>query len=142
MFSRTFTYKDYDGNTRQDTWYFNLSKAELMKMELGAYGGLDSVLRRLMREENPKEIINMFEEIILSAVGEKSPDGRRFIKNQSIRDDFRETEAYSDLFYELVTDPSKAALFLRSCIPEELSTKIAEEEAKKAQSEKGSGAAE
>ena len=128
MFSRTFTYKDYNGNTRTDTWYFNLDKAELVKMELGAWGGLDALMKRLVREENPEKIVETFEKIILTAVGEKSPDGRKFIKNEEIREDFRQTPAYADLFYELVMDSEKANAFFKACMPEELAAAITEKE--------------
>lgn len=124
MLARTFTYKDYNGNTQKETWYFSLDKAELLKMELGAWGGLDALMRRLMREEKPGEIVDMFEKIILGAVGEKSPDGRKFIKNEQIREDFRATPAYSELFYELVMDGEKANAFLKGCMPEDISQAI------------------
>lgn len=135
MFGRTFTYKDYNGNTRKDTWYFNLTKAELMKMELGAWGGLDALLKRLIREEQPEKIVDMFEKIILGAVGEKSPDGRRFIKNEQIQQDFYQTQAYSDLFFELVTDPEKLTAFLKGAIPEDLAQKIDEKDQAEAEAE-------
>lgn len=128
MFARTFVYKDYNGKTRKDTWYFNLRKDELLKLEMGSWGGLDALLKRMIREEKPDKIVDMFEKIILSAVGEKSPDGKKFIKNEEIRQDFYQTEAYSDLFYELVTDPKATAAFLKACIPEELAAKINEKD--------------
>ena len=90
MFSRTFEFEDYNGKKQQETWWFNLTKAELMEMELSAYGGLNEMTKRLVREKKPKEIVKMYKALILGAVGEKSPDGRRFLKNQEIRDDFAE----------------------------------------------------
>lgn len=135
MFGRTFSYTDYNGNPRKDTWYFNLTKAELMKMELGAWGGLDALLKRLIREEKPEKIVDMFEKIILGAIGEKSPDGRRFIKNEQIRQDFYQTQAYSDLFFELVTDPEKLTAFLKGAIPEDLAKKIDEKDQAEAEAE-------
>lgn len=136
MLVRTFEYKDFNGQNRKDTWCFNLSRAELLKMELGAWGGMDALLKRLMREENPEKIMDMFEKIILSAVGEKSPDGRKFIKNETIREDFKSTQAYSDLFFELVTDPDKANAFLKGCVDAELAAKITEAEQARAAAEK------
>ena len=135
MIAKTFEYTDYNGTKRKDTWYFNLDKAELMKLELGAWGGLDALLKRLIREENPEKIIDMFDKIILGAVGEKSPDGRKFIKNEAIRDDFRQSPAYSELFYELVTDSEKAGAFLKGCIPTDLAMKVEENEKKRKQEE-------
>ena len=135
MIAKTFEYTDYNGTKRKDPWYFNLDKAELMKLELGAWGGLDALLKRLIREENPEKIIDMFDKIILGAVGEKSPDGRKFIKNEAIRDDFRQSPAYSELFYELVTDSEKAGAFLKGCIPTDLAMKVEENEKKRKQEE-------
>ena len=129
MITKSFTYEDFNGQKRTETWNFHLDKAELMKMELSAWGGLDAMLKRLMREENPEKIVEMFEKIILTAVGEKSPDGRMFIKTEQIREDFRQTPAYSELFYELVTDDEKASAFIKGCLPSELAQKIAEREA-------------
>lgn len=137
MLVRTFDYKDFNGQNRKDTWYFNLTRAELLKMELGAWGGMDALLKRLMREENPEKIMDMFEKIILGAVGEKSPDGRKFVKSESIREDFKATQAYSDLFFELVTDPEKANAFLKGCVDEELAAKITEAEKARAEAEAG-----
>lgn len=135
MLVRTFNYTDFNGQKRSDTWYFNLSRAELLKMELGAWGGLDAMLKRLMREENPEKIMDMFEKVILSAVGEKSPDGRKFVKNDTIREDFKATQAYSDLFFELVTDPAKANAFLKGCVDEELAAAITANEKAQAEAE-------
>ena len=132
MFGRTFEYTDYNGQARKETWWFNLTKAELMKMELGAWGGLDALLRRLIREENPAQIVDMFEKIILGAVGEKSPDGRRFIKSEEIRQDFYQTQAYSDLFFELVTDSKAVVAFLKGALPTDLAAKIDERDAEAA----------
>lgn len=132
MFGRTFEYTDYNGQARKETWWFNLTKAELMKMELGAWGGLDALLRRLIREENPAQIVDMFEKIILGAVGEKSPDGRRFIKSDEIRQDFYQTQAYSDLFFELVTDSKAVVAFLKGALPTDLAAKIDERDAEAA----------
>ena len=137
MLKRTFNYEDYNGKQREETWYFSLDKAELMKMELGTWGGLDQTMKRLMREEAPDKIVDMFDNIILSAVGEKSPDGRKFIKNEEIRTDFKQTPAYSELFFELVTDPAKANAFIKACLPSDVAMAITkkEEEEKAAEAE-------
>lgn len=135
MFSRTFEFEDYNGKKQQETWWFNLTKAELMEMELSAYGGLNEMTKRLVREKKPKEIVKMYKALILGAVGEKSPDGRRFLKNQEIRDDFEQSPAYSELFYEMVTDGEKADKFLRGAIPSELLKALEEQEALDAKQE-------
>ena len=128
MFSRTFEYKGYDGNMHKDTYWFNLDEAELTKMELSRVGGIRGFMTRLMKENRPAEIVDMFEKIILGSVGERTADGRRFVKNQEIIDDFRFTPAYSQLFMELVSSSEKLSEFFRGCIPEEVAAKITEKE--------------
>lgn len=118
MLKRTFTYENFDGQEVSDDYYFNLTKAELMELELSAYGGLETMIKRLIEEKNSEQIVQLFKKIILMSVGEKSFDGKRFIKNEEIRNNFYQTEAYSILFCELVSDPDKANEFLRSIIPQ------------------------
>lgn len=132
MLQREFTYKGYDGEMHTDTWLFNLTQADLLKLNMGSFGGLDDLMKRMIREDRPKELVDMFEALILSAVGEKSPDGRRFIRTQEIRDEFYQTEAYSQLFTELVTNGEKLKAFILAIIPDEISAKILENEAMEA----------
>ena len=124
MFSRTFTYTGYDGKPHTDTWWFNLSEAELYEMELSKIGGVNGMMNRLLREEKPGEIVKMFKEIILGAVGERSADGRKFLKNEEIRQDFYQSKAYSDLFVELVSSGEALSTFLRGAIPEDVRLKL------------------
>lgn len=136
MFSRTFEYKGYDGQPHKETWWFNLSEDELYKMELGSIGGMNGMMNRLLREEKPGEIVDMFERIILTAVGERSADGRRFLKKPrpgypwgEVAEDFRETPAYSQLFMELVSSGEKLATFLKGAIPAEVAAQLDKAEA-------------
>ena len=124
MFSRTFEYTGYDGQIKKDTWWFNLSEAELYKLELGSIGGVNGMMNRLLRENKPGEVVDMFEKIILGAVGERSVDGRKFVKNEEIRQDFSQSKAYSDLFIELVSSGENLRKFLLGAIPEELARKL------------------
>lgn len=125
MLKRTFTYENFDGQEVSDDYYFNLTKAELMELELSAYGGLETMIKRLIEEKNSEQIVQLFKKIILMSVGEKSFDGKRFIKNDEIRDGFYQTEAYSMLFCELVSDPDKANEFLRAIIPQSVAAATA-----------------
>ena len=136
MFSRTFEYIGYDGNPHKDTWWFNLSEAELYKLELSNLGGMNGMMNKLLRESKPGEIVDLFEKLILSAVGERSVDGRKFIKNEEIRQDFYQSKAYSDLFVELVKSGDKLAEFLRGAIPAEVAEALAKAEKEKEAEEK------
>ena len=144
MFSRTFEYKGYDGLPKKETWWFNLSEAELYEMELGANGGVNALMNRMLREEHPEQIVEMFKKIILKSVGERSADGRKFMKKErpgmpwgEVAEDFRETPAYTQLFTELVSSGEKLSAFLRGAIPIEVAEAIdkAEAEKKKAEEE-------
>lgn len=120
MLKKTIEYQDYDGNTRKEDFYFNLTQAEVTEMELSVEGGLVETINRIVAAQNGKQIIDTFKSIILKAYGVKSPDGRRFIKNQEVRDDFVQTEAYSKLFMELATDAKAASAFINGIVPAKL----------------------
>jgi hypothetical protein len=117
MLKKTITFTDYDGNKRVEDFYFNLTKAEVSEMELSETGGLSNFLRKIVAERNNKKIIEMFKILILKAYGVKSDDGRRFVKNQEVRDDFSQTEAYSELFMELAVNAEAAAAFVNGITP-------------------------
>ena len=138
MLTRTFEYKGYDGEFHKDTYLFNLTEAELYELELSSVGGLNSMLNRLIREDKPEEIVKMFKKIILGSVGERSQDGRRFVKSEQISRDFEQTPAYSQLFVELVSSGEKMAAFIKGVIPEEVAKKIAEKEEADAELKKAS----
>ena len=143
MFSRTFNYKGYDGNEHKETWWFNLSESELMKMELGSVGGINGMMNRMLREDHPDKIVDMFEKIILGSVGERSADGRRFLKRGgAVAEDFRETPAYDQLFLELVSSGEALATFLKGAIPEEVRMNVEKAEAEQAKRQEESAAPE
>lgn len=133
MLERTFTYTGFDGKEHKDTWCFYLSKADLLEIHLGTYVGLDVLMQRLIDAQNGKEIMAIVKEIILKSVGRPSVDGRRFIRNQEIRDEFEQTESFSQLFEELVLDGDKALEFISAIVPAEMGERMkaarAEEEA-------------
>lgn len=117
MLKKTITYKDLEGNDVVEDFYFNLSKAELAEMELSQEGGLSAYLQKIVKTKNSGEVILTFKKILLTAVGRRSEDGRRFVKTDEIRDDFLHSDAYSELFMELVTDSEKSAEFIKGIVP-------------------------
>jgi len=127
MLKKTVTYTDFDGNERTEELYFNLTKAELMELQMSEIGGLEKRLKGIIMAQNGVEIMKFFKDIFLNSYGVKSPDGRRFIKNDEVRTDFEQTEAYSQLFMELVTDADKMADFIKGVIPSDLANQVDEE---------------
>lgn len=121
MLKKTITYTDYDDVERTEDFYFNLSRAEVMEMELGIAGGLSEMLDQIIKAKDVPSLIKVFKEIILKSYGEKSPDGKRFIKSEEISNVFSQTEAYSNLFMELSTDADAASKFVNGIMPKEVS---------------------
>lgn len=117
MLKKTITYTDYNDVERTEDFYFNLTKAELMEMEMGAVGGLSGMIEKIVSAKDAPSIIKVFKELVLKAYGEKSADGRRFIKSKEISDAFAQTEAYSQLFMELATDADAASKFVNGIAP-------------------------
>jgi len=133
MLKKTITYTDYNDIERTEDFYFNLSKSEVAEMELGVEGGLSETLKKIVATHNNKELMAHFKRLILKAYGEKSPDGRRFIKSADLSEAFSQTEAYSALFFELM-DGDKAAEFIKGILPKDLADAVSKEEVMKLQS--------
>jgi hypothetical protein len=123
MLKKTIAYEDFDGNKRNEDFYFNLTKAEVTEMEMSTEGGLAKMLDKIVKAQDSKRIIETFKELILKAYGEKSPDGKRFVKTQELRDAFAQTEAYSELFMELATNAEASAAFVNGILPAQLANK-------------------
>lgn len=126
MYRKPMTYTDFDGNERKETFYFNLTKAECMEMEMGTTGGLSQLLRKIIDAGDNAELIAMFKKIIMKAYGEKSEDGKYFVKNDEVRAKFEATQAYSDLYMQLSTDTEEAIKFVENIMPPDLEDAIKE----------------
>lgn len=120
MFKKTIKYVDFDGNEREEDFYFNLNKAEIIEMEVSEEGGLQATIKKVVQTKDASKIVKMFKDLVLKSYGEKSMDGRRFIKSQELSNAFSQTEAYSNLFMELATDADKAAEFVNNIVPQDL----------------------
>lgn len=125
MLKETIKYTDYNGVERTEDFWFHLSKAELMEWEMGTTGGLTEMIKRIVDAQDAPAIIKIFKELVLKAYGQKSPDGKRFIKSEELAIEFSQTEAYSQLFMELATDADKAAAFVNGIMPSDVVEKAA-----------------
>ena len=124
MLTKTVKYTDYNGNERTETFNFNLTKAEIAEMELSMPGGMSATVQRIIEAQDTKELITIFKDLLLRSYGVKSPDGRRFIKNDELREEFSQTEAYSDMFMELATDAEAASEFINKIIPSDMQKQL------------------
>lgn len=126
MLKKLIEYTDYNGKKRSENFYFYLNKAELMEMELGTVGGMQNLIQLIIDKQDIPEIIKAFKMIILKSYGEKSADGVRFIKSEELSNAFSQTEAYSNLYMELISNADAAAAFINGIVPADL-VKAAEE---------------
>lgn len=112
MIKKTITYTDYNGLERTEDFWFNITEAEALEMEMSTTGGYGDMIRRVVAAQDMPTIIKVFKDFIFKAYGEKSPDGKRFVKSEELSTAFSQTEAYSQLYMELATDADKAAEFI------------------------------
>ena len=121
MLAKPITYTDYNGVERTDTFYFNLSQAELIDMQLGGKDGLYSnKLQKMIDKHDDAAIVATNKEFVLKSYGEKTDDGKRFIKSPEISEAFMQTEAYSQLITELLSDDAKSSEFILGIMPQAL----------------------
>lgn len=125
MLKKTITYTDYNDVERTEDFYFNLSKAEVMEMQMSTTGGLAEMIQRIVAAQDAPAIIKVFKDLVLKAYGQKSPDGKRFIKTDELAAEFAQTEAYSQLFMELATDADAAAAFVNGIVPADVAKQVA-----------------
>lgn len=119
MYAKTIKYTDYNGNQREETFYFNLSKAELIDLEWRTPGGLENYMKYIMSMMDGQKLADTFKMLIEKSYGVKDPEGRRFIKNEAVLKNFTETEAYVELYVQLATDDKAAAEFVNGIFPKE-----------------------
>jgi len=121
MLKKTIAYTDYNGTQREEDFYFNLTKAELMEMEMSTSGGLAEMIQNIVKAQDAPAIIKVFKDLVLKAYGEKSLDGKRFMKvdenGTPLSIAFSQTEAYSNLFMELATNTEAASEFVNGIVP-------------------------
>lgn len=120
MLKENITFTDYNGTERNEDHYFHLTEAEIMEMEMSTTGGFAEMVNNIVKAQDAPSIIKIFKELVLKAYGVKSPDGRRFIKNEELKTEFSQTEAYNILFMKLATDADAAARFVKGIMPDKI----------------------
>lgn len=123
MLTKPIKFVDYNGVERNEKYNFNLSKAEIMEMEMGTTGGFSEMVQKIIDAQDTPALIKLFKELILKAYGEKSADGKRFVKSEELSTAFSQTEAYTELFMELATNAEEATKFINGIVPSDLAEK-------------------
>ncbi len=120
MLKKTITYTDYNDQKRTEDFWFHLTKTELIELDASNEGGLETTIRKIIKETDTKRIVELVKALILKSYGEKSADGKRFIKSEDATTAFTQTEAYSQLFVDLISDASQMTAFFKGIIPQDL----------------------
>lgn len=120
MYTKTITYNDYNGVERTEKFYFNMTKPEVLEMEYGDTGSFTESIKKMIETDNAGRVLKVLKNLILKAYGEKSLDGKRFVKSEDLSKAFSETEAFADLYMELVKDSKKCAEFIDGIMPDDL----------------------
>ena len=124
MLKKSITYTDYNGNERTEDFFFNLTKAEIMEMEMSVKGGLAEMINTIVQAQDTTAIIQVFKDLVLRSYGVKAPDGKGFRKSKELRDEFEWNPAYSVLFMELAQDADKAAEFVNGIVPADMAKQL------------------
>lgn len=130
MLLKKIPFTDFDGNEREEDFYFHLTKAELLDWTTSIAGGLDKHLDRIMKAKDTPEIMKEFKNIIDKSYGVKTPDGRGFMKTPELLAAFKATNAYSELYVELATNSEAASAFINGIMPKALLDEVEKERAK------------
>ena len=131
MIKKTVTYEDYNGETRTETFYFHFTEAEILDMEMSTEGGFAERIQRIIDAKDQSALMKLIKKVVIDAYGVKSPDGKRFIKNDEVKAAFLECPAYSDIFMDMVTDDKLAAEFVNGVVPKNMKNRFAELASKK-----------
>ena len=126
MYVKEMEYTDFNGVMRKEKFYFNLTKAEILNMELGKAGGLTEYIKKIVEAQDTPTIMALFKSLLLQSYGVKSDDGRRFIKNDQVREEFEQTQAYSDLYMLLALNDEEASKFINGIVPADM--KVSDEQ--------------
>lgn len=122
MIKKTIVYTDYEGKERKEDFYFNLSEAELLELQMSSKEGFANELKKVIAREDQAAMMALIKELILKSYGVKSDDGKRFIKSKSLSEEFSQMPAFSELFTDLLFDDDKAAAFITGIIPSKISS--------------------
>lgn len=124
MVVKKIKFTDYNGVEREEDFYFNLNKAEILNLQFSVNGGLYETLKKISMMKDDTQIVKFIQDIILKSYGEKSPDGRQFVKSEELMTNFMQTEAYSELLIELMSDAKKMGEFVRALMPQDVAKNL------------------
>ena len=122
MIKKRIKYEDFDSVEREEDFYFNLTKTELVKWNYSESGGLEEAVKKIIDNKDAKELLKIYDKIITMSYGVKSPDGKKFVKSEEIINDFKDTNAYDVMFIEYLSHPESFNAFIDGIMPKDINT--------------------
>lgn len=124
MYKKKITYTDYNGQERTEDFYFNLSRSELIMLESTTPGGYAAMLQRIIDSKDQRQLMNEFTNLIKMSYGVKSNDGKHFIKNDEVVNDFLNSAAFDQMFLEFFTEENAASDFANGVLPSSVNNDV------------------
>lgn len=124
MLKKRIKYEDFNGEEREEDFYFNLTKTEILKWDLNTAGGLEALIKKIIDTKDTVQLLKIFDQIIDMAYGERSADGKRFVKSKELTDAFKQTNAYDNMFMEFMQNPDEYNKFIRAIIPSDVAKEM------------------
>ena len=137
MWKFTAEYEDWNGNPKKRELLFNLTMAEMMALQNSVKGGIETYYQRILDEQDNVSLYKRFEDLVKLAYGVKSDDGERFIKNDEVYNNFKESAAYDVFMQYLLTTEDGASKFISGIMPAKVKAKLNTPEGKKLAAEHG-----
>lgn len=130
MLKKEISYEDFNGEKLTETFYFNLTKPELLELEVSYKNGIEGALKEMLEKDDRSGLLAFFKKTVLHSYGKKSDDGKRFIKTEELTEEFTQTNAYAELYMELLNNSDSAANFISGIVPSDLAEAMKEETVK------------
>lgn len=117
MFTVNVTYIDFDDQEYTERLYFNMTKVEFMRWQAESGDNLTERMKTALEKHDSSKIMDYFEELIRRSYGEKSDDGKRFVKDPQKTRDFMTSAAYDELFWRITQNQEECNAFMRGVLP-------------------------
>lgn len=130
MVKKQIIYKDTNGNTITEEFLFNINRHEMIMLEGGQDGGYSQYLETMVATQDVKKLLSTIEEVVTLAYGYKSDDGKSFLKTPERTQAFIQSEAFVELYVELLNNEAYAAEFLVSLLPTDMLKQVVSKEDK------------
>lgn len=121
MYRTSVKYENFNGVEKERTLYFNLTNQELAEMKYSTNGDFEEIIEEVIKNKDYVKMLNVFEELVKKAYGEKSEDGEYFDKSEEVFNRFKYSNAYDAFMNKLMTKDDELQNFVFNVIPKSLS---------------------